>query len=568
MKYSKIVNTVFSICLSVEVLSGCGPEWQQQADSSQTYSLTGSQFKGKKFYVGWGAASGGDPSMMHNEVKYDVLHTHDIFTSGAGGSYTGQKLIGSQVRGNDVKQVWSALNESATSDDMYVQYSSGHGYPSGLGVGLTYSEMASHVIGMPTRESIVFTMACHSGGLVDTFNRRKVEWGNYQEQNRTLLVMASSTVQQTSSTGPGISSEQSGPSGSAGSAYGHALWQSLKGKADGYIDGVQDGYISLAEIVAHSTDLTKKIGGHTPVYTGSFFPLTIMNKVPSAEYVATLEQGRSVDEDQLREASSAMDEKLARESELEMQNNPALRTYAADSPIFMALPSDAGNASIVYVSAPSESEKIYLCLEASSADDCSGNKRKPLKYFKKVDGSKIFRSDFEVTLSNNIRIILLALDSADKTIAQKGIELRAITVVPPENGDTIKVQDMRLVIPNGWAIKQDAVNDDRIILLLSNGSQSVSLYVSPKAIPDMRAMFVTSGAQVVKEERGESIGYHQWQRLDSRKILQTSARDLSKTTHVGAFRLEYNGYTYYGYGSAQSQEAAAKAAETILVALK
>lgn len=50
-------------------------------------SLTGPDFSGQKYYLGWGAAGPSDPSMMQNEVKYDVLHTHDIFTKDLGGSY-------------------------------------------------------------------------------------------------------------------------------------------------------------------------------------------------------------------------------------------------------------------------------------------------------------------------------------------------------------------------------------------------------------------------------------------------------------------------------------------------
>ncbi len=55
-------------------LVGCG---ESAKDPSLVRSLTGDDYTGRKYYFGWGAAANGDPSMMHNEVKYDVLHTHD-----------------------------------------------------------------------------------------------------------------------------------------------------------------------------------------------------------------------------------------------------------------------------------------------------------------------------------------------------------------------------------------------------------------------------------------------------------------------------------------------------------
>src|SRR5688500_2689109 len=64
-----------------------------------TRSLTGDDYTGKKYYFGWGAAGFGDPQMMHNEVKYDVLHTHDIFTKDVGGNYIGTQMIGTSTSG-------------------------------------------------------------------------------------------------------------------------------------------------------------------------------------------------------------------------------------------------------------------------------------------------------------------------------------------------------------------------------------------------------------------------------------------------------------------------------------
>jgi len=258
-------------------LSGCIPPTQD--DSSIVRSLTGKNFTGKKYYFAWGHASPNDPQNMHNEVKYDVLHTHEIFTRDIGGSYAGTKLVKSGEE-NSIGSAFNQLKSQVTANDMYIQYSSGHGYPQGLAVGGSYQEIASRVLTLPAKEIIIFTMACHSGGLVDTFNRMRSQWSNFADQGRTLFVMASSTVQQTSRTGPGSDSESVGPMGSAGSAFGHALWKSLLGDADGAYDGVKDGFIDLGEIEAYTKQRTQQIGGHNPVTTGSYNPGLIMNQVP------------------------------------------------------------------------------------------------------------------------------------------------------------------------------------------------------------------------------------------------------------------------------------------------
>lgn len=257
----------------------------------QFRSLTASDYSGKKYYFGWGAAGSGDPSMMHNEVKYDVLHTHDIFTKEVGGEYVGTKMTGS-VSANQIRNEWNRLKSLITPQDMYVQYSSGHGMPTGLGVGVNYNEIRDNALSYSAKEIIVLTMACNSGGLVNAFNSKKSVWQDWPSQGRTLFVMASSLVSENSSTGPGTDSDQPGsPNGSAGSAFGHALWKSLIGYADGYVDGVKDGFLSLEEIRDYTVKRTKEIGGHTPQYTGAYAGALVMNRVPPKRFLERLENG-------------------------------------------------------------------------------------------------------------------------------------------------------------------------------------------------------------------------------------------------------------------------------------
>jgi hypothetical protein len=263
--------------ISVLFVSGCIPP--PTDNSSIVRSLTGKSFTGKKYYFAWGHASPNDPQNMHNEVKYDVLHTHEIFTKEIGGSYAGTKLIKSGEE-NSIASSFNQLKSQVTANDMFIQYSSGHGLKTGLAVGGSYQEIASRILSLPAKEIIVFTMACHSGGLVDAFNQMRSQWNGFATQGRTLFVMSSSTLEQTSSTGPGNDAESVGPMGSAGSAFGHALWKSFLGDADGAYDGVKDGFIDLGEIESYTKQRTQQIGGHNPVTTGSYNPGLIMNQVP------------------------------------------------------------------------------------------------------------------------------------------------------------------------------------------------------------------------------------------------------------------------------------------------
>ncbi len=278
---------IFASLASVGLLTACG---EKPRDVSFTRSLSGDDFAGQKYYFGWGAAGQGDPSMMHNEVRYDVLHTHDIFTNRVGGTYIGTTETGTQVNRSLIQGHWSRLGGQMTRDDMFVQYSSGHGSQSGLGVGVSYDEIRDNALNYAANEVVIFTMACYSGGLVNSFNNARSRWSDWGNQGRTLFVMSSSTVYEESSTGPGTDPDQPGsPYGSAGSAFGHALWKSLIGYADGFMDGVKDGYVSLDEIAEYTKSKTQAIGGHTPQITGVYNERLVMNRVPPRAFLDSLD---------------------------------------------------------------------------------------------------------------------------------------------------------------------------------------------------------------------------------------------------------------------------------------
>ncbi len=271
-------------------------------------SLTGPEYGGKKYYLGWGSTGDSGQGEMENEVKYDVLHTHDIFTKDLGGGYLGTKLIGpSQASATGIRSQWNRLKSLITADDMFVQYSSGHGGASGLAVGLRWDEIRDNALAYSAKEIIILTMSCESGKIVDSFNRKKTQWQDFQATGRTLFVMASSRTEESSSAGPGTDpEEQAGVNGSAGSAFGFSLWKALLGYSDGTVDGIKDGFLSLEEIRDFTTKKTQEVGDHTPVSTGVYSEGLIMNRVPPKWLVEELERATQGMTD--REIVEKMDE--------------------------------------------------------------------------------------------------------------------------------------------------------------------------------------------------------------------------------------------------------------------
>lgn len=267
--------------------TACG---SAQDSGSGVKSLTDADYTGKKYYFGFGSNGNGNTS-MDNEVKYDVQHTHDIFTKNVGGDYIGTKLIGtSQVNGRAIKGQWSTLQSQMKPDDMFVQYSSGHGYQGGLAAGVTYRDIIDGTLALNAKETVIFTMACYSGGLVDAFNAQRSRWQDYRSKGKTLFVMASSTAGEESSTGPGTDpDEPRGPNGSAGSAYGHSLWKALIGYADKRANGGDgDGVVTLKEITDYVVPDVQRNGGHTPVFTGAYDPELKIARTPTLEQMRTI----------------------------------------------------------------------------------------------------------------------------------------------------------------------------------------------------------------------------------------------------------------------------------------
>ncbi len=277
-------------------------------------SLTDTTYTGKKFYLGWGAAMSRDPAVMHNVAKYDVLHTLGIFSTELGGNYFSEKFTSYRdATSKNIRAAWQTIKQQMTSDDMFLQYSTSHGNGTGLAVGLSYRDIRDYALSLPAKEIVIFTMACYSGALIDSFNQVKSQWQDWGQRGRSLLVMSSSTAREESGNGPSTDpNEPGGPSGSGGSAFGHAIWKALTGAADGFVDGSKDGFVSLGEIRDYTRYRTQQIGGHTPLDTGVFHPAVIMNRVPPPNVLAQYSGGSDgMSDAQIEEAIRELDAAMA-----------------------------------------------------------------------------------------------------------------------------------------------------------------------------------------------------------------------------------------------------------------
>lgn len=124
-------------------------------------------------------------------------------------------------------------------------------------------------------------------------------------------------------------------------------------------------------------------------------------------------------------------------------------------------------------------------------------------------------------------------------------------------GSSIQFQDLKLTIPAGWKLHQDAINNGTMIIAFEKGDAYFRLYARAGAAAPMQGIFV-NGSQVVKPERDESIAGRSWKRIETRK----------DSVSVAGFMTTFNGHTYFGFGRSGSAEAASAAATEFLSSIK
>lgn len=198
----------------------------------------------------------------------------------------------------DKNVVTARLNSYAGSlkpSDTLVIYSHSHGLDNRLapdgstreggllvgveqGIGkMTWSEYAEHLLSLPAKNVIVFTMACYSGNLIEVLNTTafKARWENRRKEGRSFVVITAQN-----------SDLLSGPANINGTminALPYAVEQAFAGRADGhrdeFVQGALDGRLTLGELVYYTLHTSRTAGvGNTndSKMTGSFDPSYVL----------------------------------------------------------------------------------------------------------------------------------------------------------------------------------------------------------------------------------------------------------------------------------------------------
>lgn len=231
----------------------------------------------KKYFFGFHQKLSG---FMGNETFYDLKHVSEALTSDQTNGYETHLLTRDDSESIDerIQSGWDSIGEKITDQDVYVQYSSSHGFPGGLAFNAaTYGNMRNQIRKFNAKITFIMTMACYSGSMIEEFNRNS-GFDDWKAAGKTLLLFTSSKASETSSTGPMEDPDESGPEGSAGSAFGHYLWKGLAGGADGAYDGFKDGLVELDELIYFATRETREAFGHTPQYYGFNFEGVVVSR--------------------------------------------------------------------------------------------------------------------------------------------------------------------------------------------------------------------------------------------------------------------------------------------------
>ena len=133
-------------------------------------------------------------------------------------------------------------------------------------------------------------------------------------------------------------------------------------------------------------------------------------------------------------------------------------------------------------------------------------------------------------------------------------------------GDGIrKVNGLTVTAPQGWAIKQEAVNDGIVIVGFGSGEKYFTIYSKKGSAGDIKSIFVND-SKVLAGPTTATIGAFQWNIVETTK--ESSGQGGNGTSYVAAFMLENNGYSFYGFSRGKSSEEAKNAVETFLKEIK
>jgi hypothetical protein len=160
----------------------------------------------------------------------------------------------------------ASYRDSLRPEDSFVMYSHSHGETPGLlidfegkpkqdpTIAYPWAALAEDILALPARNVVIFTMACHSGYLVDAIQARAASWqGKRKVAGRNLVVITSVSREQVAT-----ATDQSTELTGIGNPFTYAVRTALGGAADGALDGSKDQTITIEELVHYVLATTKQ----------------------------------------------------------------------------------------------------------------------------------------------------------------------------------------------------------------------------------------------------------------------------------------------------------------------
>lgn len=308
-------------------LIGCLPKPES---SSGIRSITGPDFKGKKYYFAFNGSDAGSMSPTVFEPMFDANNLGAVFSRSSGGNYS-TDITYDTTKVNS-QFLLAKLDEYAAKlgpDDMFIMYTGSHGSREGLYLGgetVAYEKIVQKVMRFRAKEVIIFMMACHSGAFSNAITAQHGEYAKWSREGRTLFVLASSQADQTSSTFPEAAKENAvknplNAPGNTGTAYGNVLWRAIRGDADA--NG--DKKVTLKETFDFVTTQTQKLAAHRPAFAGDFPHNLVLTLVEGSNASEAKADAAGIDGlvVKIKGLEKKIEDVIARIYELNLQLNPA-----------------------------------------------------------------------------------------------------------------------------------------------------------------------------------------------------------------------------------------------------
>lgn len=228
--------------------------------------------RGDQRLLVFGDPSTNNPAWQEALMERSLRSVSDVFKAQG---FTVDLIPATNLNARVVSERIAHYTRTLGTNDTFVMYSHGHGYPRGTFFG-TWSEFADRILALPARHVVIFTMACHSGALTDALKQRKAEWAGRSRDGRSLVVLTPASAVQIA--GPS-------PVRGVGNPFTYAITTAAQGAADGFPGGDKNGRVEMQELVDYVLKTTQEKSqrqGQSPQFAGDFPAGAVFVSSPAA----------------------------------------------------------------------------------------------------------------------------------------------------------------------------------------------------------------------------------------------------------------------------------------------